>query len=308
LLREPDGKALIVSSLGLYRLTGDPSKKDEPVKLLWFTLPLRTSGPFEKVSPEEGLVIARPSDAAMNERTGDLAVYTRGAIKVLARSASGNYETKAELEIEDSSSKPIALGFGGESLVLAHQDGRIQILDADTLRTRSEFDDESPNQPRFVVASPDGRSFAIIFHNGRLWLYDAESNTMRLASVSGQRDVSGVSFSENNELFVIDKTFRVSRYSLPSFELQERYAPQLGFGGILYRYALVPMYTMFPKPGKLDETFQYLLSGKETQATNSSDLSVAQERLNPWAPVWSSALFMIAVLGIACVYIEWQEF
>ncbi|MBC8351019.1 MAG: ABC transporter permease subunit [Planctomycetes bacterium] len=308
LVREPSGKILIVSSLGLYRLTGDPTKKGEPVKLFGYALPLPRHGPFEKVSPEEGLVIARPSDAAMNEKTGELAVYTRGTVKVLAPSANRNYETKVELEFEDSSSKPIALGFGGASLVLAHQDGRIQILDADTLHTRSEFDDESPNQPRFVVASPDGRSFAITFHNGRVWLYDTESNSTRLAPISGQRDISGVSFSKNSDLFVIDKTFRVSRYSSPSLELQQRYSPTLGFGGILYRYALVPVYTMFPKPGKLDETFQYLLSGKETQVADSSDLSIAQEELNPWAPVWSSALFMFVVLGVACVYIEWQEF
>ncbi|MDA1051083.1 MAG: ABC transporter permease subunit [Planctomycetota bacterium] len=308
LFREPDGKVLIVSSLGLYRLTGDPSKKDEPLKLFGFALPLPSSGPFEKASPEEGLVIARPSDAAMNERTGELAVYTRGTVKVLARSASGNYETNAEMEIADSSSKPIALGFAGQSLLLAHQDGRIQVLDAHTLRSRSEFSDESPNQPRFVAASPDGRWFAVLFHNGRLWTFDAESNAMRLAPVSGQGDISGVSFSTDSELFVIDKAFRVSRYSLDPFKVEHRYSPTLGFGGILYRYVLVPVYTMFPKPGKLDETFQYLLSGKDTQVADSGDLSIAQAELNPWAPVWSSALFMFVVLGIACVYIEWQEF
>jgi len=308
LFRESGGKVLIVSSLGLYRLTGDPSKKDEPFRFLGIALPLPSSGPFQKVSPEEGLVIARPSDAAMNERTGELAIYTRGTVKVLARSGNGTYGTKAELAIEDSSSKPIALGFGGESLLLAHQDGRIQVLDAKTLSSQSEFDDESPNQPRFVVASPDGRWFAVLFHNGRLWIYDAESNAMRLASVSGQGDVSGASFSEDGDLFVIDKIFRVSRYSLDPFKLKHRYSPRLGFGGILYRYVLVPVYTMFPKPGKLDETFQYLLSGKDTQVADSGDLSIAQGEIDPWAPVWSSALFMFVVLGIACVYIEWQEF
>jgi hypothetical protein len=52
------------------------------------------------------------------------------------------------------------------------------------------------------------------------------------------------------------------------------------------------------------------MSGKETQATGSSEenLSASQRDLDPWAPLWSSALFMFVVLGIACVYIEWQEF
>jgi len=77
-----------------------------------------------------------------------------------------------------------------------------------------------------------------------------------------------------------------------------------------YRYGLLPLYTIFPKPGELGTTFEYVMSGKETQATGSSEenLSASQRDLDPWTPLWSSALFMFVVLGIACVYIEWQEF
>ena len=74
-----------------------------------------------------------------------------------------------------------------------------------------------------------------------------------------------------------------------------------------YRYVLDPLYTIFPKPGELDKTFQYLLSGKETE-DSGEDLSMAQQNLNPWSPLLSSALFTLVVLAVACVYIEWQEF
>jgi ABC-type transport system involved in multi-copper enzyme maturation permease subunit len=308
LLKEQDGKLLVVSSLGLYRLVGDPLEKTEPVEIFGFALPLATGGPFEKVSPVDGLVLARPSDAAMNRKTAELAVYSRGSVMVLKQTERGNYDVRSELELEDSGNKPVLLAFGGNSLMLAHGDGTIQVFNGETLEPHSEFDDEAPNQPRFVRASPDGRWFAIVFHNGNLWLYDAEADAFQRPRITGQGDISGASFSEDGKLFAVDKTFRVSRYALGPTKVEQRYSPRLGLGGVLYRFGLVPAYTLFPKPGRLDETFQYLLSGKETEAADTGDLEAAQEALNPWTPVWSSALFTIVVLVIACVYIEWQEF
>ncbi len=69
------------------------------------------------------------------------------------------------------------------------------------------------------------------------------------------------------------------------------------------------MYTVFPKPGELDKTVQYLLSGKETaDMGEGGDLSTAQKELDPWRPVWSSLVFMVVVLGLGCLYLERQDF
>jgi hypothetical protein len=84
----------------------------------------------------------------------------------------------------------------------------------------------------------------------------------------------------------------------------------MGMVEIAYRYVLVPLYTVFPKPGELDKTVQYLLTGKETQASDPrrGGLTATQEHLHPWSPVWSGALFMMVTLGIGCLYIQRQEF
>ena len=122
-------------------------------------------------------------------------------------------------------------------------------------------------------------------------------------------DISCAAFSSDNALYVAERAVRVSKYSLPDFKRTERYAPGLGVLLTSYRYGLLPIYTIFPKPGELGTTFDYFLSDKKTETSSSDDdLSDAQTATNPWTPLWSSALFMFVVLVIACVYIEWQEF
>ncbi len=169
---------------------------------------------------------------------------------------------------------------------------------------------EGPNQARFITASPDGRWFAVLLHNGHLWMYDADAMSLAKAPVAGQGGISCATFSESGSLYVADQAVRVTAYNLPDFTRQQRYSPDLGIWMRAYRYGLLPLYTIFPKPSELGTTFEYLMSGKETQTigTARENLSASQIDLDPWTPLWSSALFMFVVLGIACVYIEWQEF
>jgi hypothetical protein len=73
---------------------------------------------------------------------------------------------------------------------------------------------------------------------------------------------------------------------------------------------VVPIYTVFPKPGELDNTVQYVLRGEETTdlGIQTEDVQAKRARLNPWAPVASSFAFMVFVLAISCIYIERQDF
>ena len=79
---------------------------------------------------------------------------------------------------------------------------------------------------------------------------------------------------------------------------------------LAYYYAVVPIYTVFPKPGELGNTIQYLLRDEETIELGlpGSSLEMKRAKLNPWVPVRSSLIFMLVVLGLACVYIERQDF
>ncbi|MDP6723504.1 MAG: ABC transporter permease subunit, partial [Pirellulaceae bacterium] len=308
MFHEENGDVLVVASMGLYRLVGDPTKKQEPIKLWNFTIPLSKSSPFQKVSPEEPVLLTQPSMATMNQSNHELALYTRASITIVRKGDDGQYVVERTHELDGEERQPAVIGVGGNTLVVGRDDGRLQILDATSFELSHEFQPEGPNQPRFINASPDGRWFSIVFHNGNLWMYDAESTEFKKARVTGQGDISSATFSRDNQLFVCDHTVRLSRYELPSLKLVRRYSPKLDWLARFYRYGLVPLYSLFPKPGELDKTFQYLLSGKETASNNRSDMAASQQSLDPWTPLWSSALFTLVMLIAACVYIEWQEF
>ncbi len=307
LFREPRGSILAVSSMGIFRLRGDPLVRQEPVELFGFKIPLNLGGPFRNVSPEPPVLLTQPAAAAIHPESGELCVYTRGTLTLLRPNSTGSFELGPEKELDGPERQPVVLALAGRSILVGRRDGRVQVHDATTLEVRDEFELAGANQPRFITASPDGRRFAIVFHGGQLWLYDDEEGTLQQPDVAGQGDISAA-LVESDRLLVVDSTVRVSHYELPSCELIERFSPKLGLLGNGYRYGLLPLYTLFPKPGELNKTFKYLLSGEKTEELQRDDLAAAQRNVDPWAPLWSSAIFVCAMLAIACVYVEWQDF
>jgi hypothetical protein len=310
MVKEQDGKILIVSSLGIFRIQDDPLATPEPISVLGFQVPLTGGDALVNVGPEPAVIVSQPADAALNQITGELALYTRGKIILLERDRAGNYHKKKQLKLEVPERQGTAIAFGGNTLLLALGDGRILAMDAATYQWRGAFKPEQSVEPRFVAAAPDGSQFSLLFHNGRLYFYDPASNELRLADVAGQGNICGVNYGPDGQLLIADRINRVSVYSRSDMEPQHQYAPSLATVYTLYRYVILPMYTLFPKPGELDRTFDYLLSGKETTSDReiADDLEAVRQNFNPWTPLWSSAAFMLVVLLIACVYVEYQEF
>lgn len=309
LLREPDGRILVVSSLGLYRLVGNPKVTTSRINLFGFSLPAPAPDPFVSVGPDPPVAVLGAAGAALNQDTGELAVYCRGLITVLRKNAEGRYERRLEQKWEQEHPGAAVLAFGGDTLLVGRDDGQIIAYDAQTLEPRHEFTVEGQNQPRFVTAAPGGRTFAVVFHHGTLWIYDRDADQLLRPRITGQRDISCGVFAAPDRLLVADRATRVTQYELPSWRPLQSYTPPLSLIETIYRYALAPLYTVFPKPGELDKTVQYILSGKETKDADSrGDLTTAQQRLHPWRPVWSSLAFMVVVLAGSCLYLERQDF
>ena len=128
----------------------------------------------------------------------------------------------------------------------------------------------------------------LVFHNGRLHLFDPEQQRLLPRSFSGQGDISAAAFVDNALLLVADRTNRVTSYDLANNRRIARWSPKVGFVERSYRYGVMPLYTVFPKPGELDRTVQYLLTGKETVGFEAANMRAAHNKLDPWAPVWSS--------------------
>jgi len=294
---------LLVGRQGIFRLVGDPEEKREDMKFFGVRVPIpRSNNVYQNVGPEQPLRLLPPVALALDDQTGSLAVWSRGLLAVYESDENGKYGLKRQTEFE-LEEEAVVLGFAGSTILAAHQDGRIEAIDSESLQVQHQFEVEGQNAPRFVEASRGGTWFAVVFHNRKLWLYDAQRQEMTRRGIAGQGEISAAGFVGPDRLRVADRVNRVTEYDLTESKRTERWSPKMNMFERSYRYVILPVYTVYPKPGELDDTVHYLLTEKETVAPGADNLQDAQVKLNPWSPVYSSALFVLVVLAIGCLYV-----
>jgi hypothetical protein len=313
LLLEPDGGLLAIGSGGVFRLQGDLAAVGEPVKLFGFALPLTSREPFVRVlepgdqgEPE----IAEPSAAVINPSNQELLIVSRNRIYRLVRAESGHYRQVASAELSGDENDGSALAAGADAVVVARESGAVLMLDAQSLETVQKSIPDPYSQPRFVALAPDGQWAVILFQNRRLWRVDIQARRLALASVAGQGDISAAGFDRENRLLVVDRLARVRQYDPASQRQLAQFSPPLDRWEKLFYYMITPVYDLFPKPGELDNTVQYILTKRSSAEVGflRGNIELPREQRDPWRPLWSSAAFMLVVLGVACLYIERSEF
>jgi hypothetical protein len=313
LVLEPDGGLLAIGSGGIFRLQGDLAAASEPVKLFGFALPLTNREPFVRVLESGGQgepEIAEPSAAVINPSSQELVIVSRNRIYRLARAESGQYRLVASAELAGDENDGSALAAGANTLLVARESGVVLMLDAQSLETVRTSVPDRYSQPRFVALSPDGHWATILFQNRRLWRVDLQARQLDLAAVPGQGDISAAGFDRENRLMVVDRLARVRQYDPASQRQLAQFSPPLDRWETLFYYLITPVYNVFPKPGELDNTVQYILTKQSTAEVGflRGNIELPREQRDPWRPLWSSAVFMLVVLSGACFYIERSEF
>lgn len=296
---------LVVSTRGFYRFADVA-----PRKILGVEVSFGSGPQMVPVGADPELFFNTPAAAALDPISGRIAVYSRGTLSLYQANSQGKYAEKLSAKLEGNEDSPVILAFSGASIFLARESGSIEVIDPETLTVTEKLQAERSSQPRFLAAALGGKRCAIVFQNGKLWLLDVEAKSLRRANVTGQGDIYAAVFKSPGRLLVADRSTRVSEYASESLKRESRIAPNLTMVERVYRYCINPLYTIFPKPGEFGRTVQYVLTGKET--TNygmfADNMQMARTRLNPWRPVWNGLIFMVIMLGLACVYIERQEF
>lgn len=313
LVLESDGGLLAIGSGGVFRLQGDLAPASEPVKLFGFSLPLAGREPFARVlipgdqgEPE----IAEPSTAVINPSNQELNIVSRNKVHRLTRDEEGQYTLAASAELPGDENDGSALAAGGTTILMARESGAVLVLDATTLEVMQQSNPEPYSQPRTVATSPDGAWATILFQNRRLWLVDLKARRLHSPALPGQGDISASSFDRENRLLVADRLARVRQYDPASLRQLAQFTPPLDRWEMLFYYLITPVYNVFPKPGELDQTVQYVLTQRSTAEVGflRGNIDLPRDQRDPWRPLWSSAAFMLVVLGAACVYIERSEF
>jgi hypothetical protein len=240
---------------------------------------------------------------------GVLVVWDGSALIRLERDGAGRFQRILEVSIEPENIGSL-VAVEQQTVVLALADGRIRVLDARDFSEQHTFRPEVKNQPRAVVASPQGRWFAVLFHHRKIWLFDAASGQAVRPRVVGQGEISAATFTPAGHLMVAHGGTQVTDYEMESFATQSRRTPAPSTLERVYHYAVLPVYTVFPKPGELGNVVSYLLTDQQSVGAGGTadSLAAAQIKLNIGPPIWSSLTFLAVMLVLTCLYIRRTDF
>jgi ABC-type transport system involved in multi-copper enzyme maturation permease subunit len=309
LLSAPDGAPILVTSDGFSRLASDLKAADKPIKFMGFDIPLRTRGPLEDIGPAPRQTWGSPANATLDPTSGRIAVVSRGELMTYEPDSSGKYRKLSEQKLKIKDDQKVKLAFAGNTIVIAYGTGELLLVDATSLATRNTVQTKDSHAVEAIATDPAGRQFAVLLDDDRLWLLDPQSGAMQLAKVRGQGDISAMAYDPGGNLLVADRTTRVTQYAAASWQEERQLAPSFSLTEWTYRYIVRPIYWVCPKPGEFYKTVQYVLLAQDDNKTEAHfSAGSLQSELHPWAPVRSSFAFMLVMLAIGCVYMQWQEF
>jgi hypothetical protein len=303
-----DGEILIAGTGGLYRFEGDPEGGEGGMEVFGMKVPgFGQSAEFVRID-DDTFDWRTPFAASFDVATSELVVRSGEKLGLLTRNEKGKYEVTTSLDWLKKGQ--LLIGRAGSRVVLAGEDGTVEILNAKTLKPVGEYAPFGRNQPREIQASLDGRWLAVLFHHRRLWLYDTQADQPGTSDPAGQGDIVAVAFGPDDSLYVSSGFGQVIQYdSAESMTEKARFAQQPDFLENLYSWVIDPVYTIFPKPGEMEDVVTWLMTKQETVATDDeADLTADRVTLDIWEPIWSNLAFLAVMLTVTCVYVSRKDF
>jgi hypothetical protein len=302
-----DGSILAVTPAGVFRCQGDPEKPVETMEMFGIEVVVEDSGGvFMPASTE--LELRSPLSVAFDAKAGGITLFDGGRLVSLTAGDDGQFQVVKQIDLDERQSGLIARA--GDKVALALADGTIGFYDATELRQTGTWQPDTKIAPRLVTVSPDGRWLAVVFHERLMKVFDLATREELSVGWPGQGDISAAAFTPDGQLLVVDHLNRVTMYQAESWDEQRRDQPQMGGWETAYRLAINPLYTVFPKPGELNELVTWILSDEATVGVPLGDgnLSDARQKIDVAGPIWSNLAFLSIVLAVGCLYVARKDF
>jgi hypothetical protein len=268
-------------------------------------------GGFSNISSYEPLNLTRSDSASLNPQTGEIAIWSRGQIVVLRRGNDGRFvgDRQAVVGNQENPRMNGLVAFRGEHLFVVTGNGEFFHLDGASLE---ELWSDLPDRRvpvRALVAPPDGNVAALVYRDGRMWLYDAKSQSAASRSGFGpQGDILAATFEDDGTLWIGDRFQGAYQYQTADGALLKSQVPASGVLTHVYRWIIRPLYRAFPKPGEFDKVIARLASSGDTGHNPAIDLTVGLPPDDPWIPLTSGLGFMAVMLGISCLVFQRTDF
>ena len=278
-------------------------------------------GKFQFLGPDPRLKLNKDSAAGRDPVSGRIATFSNGEVSLLARQPeTGKFELLARRELTEAvKAERVTISPTPGGIVLALDEGRVLVLDPQSLATVHEFRPSRFDEPRLAETSSDGKHVVVLYMQGTCWVYDTQAQR-ELPSNFSWREISAVSFEPTpaadggapagDSLWVMDRGTRRSLYQLDSGSRQKREAPGLEITDMLYYYVLPPLENAIRKPVELNEVTTWLLADRDAEPVPDmpEDAQIARTRIDAWGQLRHSTIFMGVVLLLTCIYIARKDF
>jgi hypothetical protein len=305
------GSMLLLAETGIFRL--DPKKMEMaesvPTSFLGFSIPkVPTVSPFERVTPPTW-ASERPDFMTATPDGNQVWLYHRGALELLVWGEK-SFESKQLVKLDGDRNVIGVLAVSSTKGVLVRENELPKVFDLSKPDVFQEVSAARLDAPRQIHYLGEGEQFVVVYQEGEVGILDAATLKYTKPNLEGQGRASSVGLGGNGELLVAHSVRSVTSWDWKNLSTQESKVSPRTTVQWIYDFIINPVYIVNPKPAALDETTAYLLQGKETLgiSIDTTDVEQSRDKIDPWTPLWTNAIFVAVILTISCLYFVRQEF
>lgn len=301
---ELDGKLLVISRLGLYRMAMEQILPASGSNRSFFGLPARTA--FQEVSPRGFRLTDNTTAATVSNHS--ILVYTSGTVSLMRLEDPGLRLT-AETKLDGDGSEAALLAGTDGFCVVARDNLPISIFDGQ-LNPISQVDLPKGEKPKQLHWIGNSQLLAVLTHSGKLYQLDCSASKISSLPIPVDGRFTCMNWVTSEQLWLGISPNSAVLVDLRSSSVLRRLSPQPKTSERFFNYLVSPVYRYTPKPSALSQSMQYLLTGSTTFDPQliTVKLDTAKVQLDIWQPMISNTIFVLVVLTASCIYLSRKEY
>lgn len=305
------GTMLVLAESGIFQL--DPKKleiaESVPTSIFGFSIPkVAAVSPFEKVTPA-GWSSERPDFMSVTPDGNQVWLYRRGELEQLVWGEK-SFESKQTVKLEGEKNTIGLVAVSATKGIVIRENELPKAFDLNKADALQEVAGAKIEAPRQLWYLGDAEQFVVVYQDGEVGFIDAATLKYTKPNLTGQGNATAASVTKDGNLLVAHSVRSTSKWDWKnSTVVDTKVAPRTTLQWV-YDFIINPIYIVNPKPRALDQTTAYLLQGKNTLgiSLDTTDVEQSRDKIDPWTPLWTNAIFVAVILSISCIYFVRQEF
>ncbi|MEM7473660.1 MAG: ABC transporter permease subunit [Planctomycetota bacterium] len=318
-LAEMNGDIVAICRSGFYRLDMEKLDTIEAGEKALFGLLKLTNlvgnAGFEKVTPD-GFILSENSSPSVTAEGDAIVVHSKEKLDLLEYregkftiTKSHSFPAEEEKDEDPTEDPQTVIRMNKNFCVMATEGQPLELFDRD-LKPVGQIEWDEKREIKQMRWQPDSNRLSIVLHSGELLFLDCDSQEIGEYDLPLAELVTCINWTDTNTAWVGCRPDSVHLVDFSQDNVLESYTPESSIFGMIYDWAIKPLYTVLPKPAALDEAMLYLLTGKDTQSVTpgSGSIGATKMELSIWPPILSNLAFVAFILMLSCIHVARKEF